>query len=147
MEIDLKKILPKCPSETFLRELAVFAEEHTFDWSKDFFQHQIQARINRPQSHKDSWLTSRDLVMDGDPATRQKRRITEVEEEDNAASLLGHEGEAATPPEEKRNARAVLTLGTAVNSLFLTLLRSILLLPPHLVLQCPPIHRHKTSNQ
>ena len=36
-EIDLKKILPKCPSVTFLRELAVFAEEHTLEWSKVFF--------------------------------------------------------------------------------------------------------------
>ena len=30
-EIDLKKILPKYPFETFLRGLAVFTEEHTFD--------------------------------------------------------------------------------------------------------------------
>ena len=30
-EIDLKKILPKCPSETLLKELAVFAEEHIFE--------------------------------------------------------------------------------------------------------------------
>ena len=36
-EIDLKKILAKCPSVRFLRELAVFAEEHTFEWSKVFF--------------------------------------------------------------------------------------------------------------
>ena len=40
-EINPKKILPKCPSETCLRELAVFAEQYTFDWSKVFFQHQI----------------------------------------------------------------------------------------------------------
>ena len=111
-EIDLKKILPKCPSETFLRELAVFAEEHTFEWSKVFFQHQIQARINRPRSRKDSWLTSRDLVMDRDLATWQKRRITEVEEEDDdASSLSAGEGKAETPKAEERNTRAVLTPG------------------------------------
>ena len=100
LEIDLKKILPKCPSETFPRELAVFAEEQTFEWSKVFFQHLIQAGINRPRSRKDSWLTSRDLVMDGDLAAWQKHLIMEGEEEDDASSLLGGEGEAATPPAE-----------------------------------------------
>ena len=87
----------------------VFAEEYTFDWSKDFFPHQIQGRINQPRSRKDSWLTSQDLVMEGDLASWQKRRITEVEEEDNASSVLGAEGEAETPPVEERNARAGLT--------------------------------------
>ena len=77
-EMNLKKILPRCPSETFIRELAVFAEEHTPEWSKNFFQHQIQSGINQLRSHKDSWLTSRDLVMEGNLATWQKRRITEV---------------------------------------------------------------------
>ena len=58
LEINLKKIVPKCPSETFLRELAVFAEEHIPEYFKEFFQHQIQARIKRPQSRKDPWVTS-----------------------------------------------------------------------------------------
>ena len=68
-EIDLKKILPKWPSGTFLRELAAFEREHTFDWSEDFFQHQIQARMNWPRSCKDSGLTNRDLVIEAYLAT------------------------------------------------------------------------------
>ena len=110
-EINLKKILPKCSSENFIRELVVFAEEHTLEWSKDFFQHQIQSRINGPRSCKDSWLTSRDLVMQGDLATWQKRRITEVEKEDDTSSLSAAEGEAATPPVAERNARVDLNPG------------------------------------
>ena len=107
-ELNLKKFLPKCSSETFLRELAVFAEEHTPEWSKDFLQHQIQSRIHRPRSRKDPWLTSRDLVITGDLATWQKRRITEVKEEDDASSLSAGEGEAATPTVAERNVRVDL---------------------------------------
>ena len=87
----------------------MFAEKHTFEWSKVFFQHHIQARINRPRSHKDSWVTSQDLVMDGDLATWQKCPIMEVEEEDVACSRLAGESEAATPSAEERNTRVVLT--------------------------------------
>ena len=131
-EINLKKILPQCPSEAFLRELAVFAEEHTPEWSKDFFQHQIQCRINRPRSRKDPWLTSRDLVMEGDLATWQKRRITEVEEEDDASSLSAGEGEAATPPVAERNVRVDLNSG---NSGTLPLSSP----PPQLAAPAPPL--------
>ena len=110
-EIELKKILPKCPSESFLRELAVFAEEHTTDSSKDFFHHQIQGGINWARSRKDSSLTSRDLVMEGDLATWQKRLILEVKEEGDDSSLSGGEDEAGTPPVAKRNVRVGPTPG------------------------------------
>ena len=42
--------------------------------------------------------------MEGDLATWQKHRITEVEEEDDASSLLAGEGEAEMSPMEGRNA-------------------------------------------
>ena len=51
--------------------------------------------------------------MEGDLATWQKRRITEVEEEDDASSLSAGEDEAATPPVAERNARVDLTPGNS----------------------------------
>ena len=108
-EINLKKTLPKYTSETFLRELAVFTKEHIPEWSKDFFEHHIQGTVNRPWSRKDLWQTSRDLVMEGELATWQKRRITEVEEDVDTASLLAGEGEATMPRVAERNVRADLT--------------------------------------
>ena len=51
--------------------------------------------------------------MDGDLASWQKYRIMEVEEEDDTSSLLASEGEAAMPPAEERNARAVQTPGNS----------------------------------
>ena len=47
--------------------------------------------------------------MEGDLATWQKRRMTEVKEEDDASSVSAGEGETAMLPVEERNARVGLT--------------------------------------
>ena len=59
-----KIILPKCPTETFLRDLAVFAEKNTLEWSEGFLREQIEARQSRPRVRKDSWVayTSHDDI-------------------------------------------------------------------------------------
>ena len=46
--VNLGALLPKWPSETFLRELAVFAGKNTWEEVKVFFPSQIKARIARP---------------------------------------------------------------------------------------------------
>ena len=82
--MNLAALLPKWPSETFLRELALFAEKNTWEETKVFFPSQIKARIVRPRSRKSPWLTSRDLVKEGEKPTWVKRRITEVEDEESS---------------------------------------------------------------
>ena len=108
---ELKDILPKYPSETFLRQLAVFAENHTLEWSKAFFKYQIEARLERPRSRKDPYLTSRYLVTDGDLPVWQKRRITEIEEEE-CDSSLADTGEATISPVVEGNAQTDSTSTT-----------------------------------
>ena len=84
--MNLGALLPKWPSETFLRELAVFAEKNTWEEAKVYFPSQIKARIARPRSRKSPWLTSRDLVKEGEEPTWVKRRITEVEDEEESST-------------------------------------------------------------
>ena len=50
--VNLGALLPQWPSETFLRELAVFTERDTCEDAKVFFPSQIKARIARPRSRK-----------------------------------------------------------------------------------------------
>ena len=92
--VKLGALLPKLPSETFLRELAVFAEKNTWKEAKVFFPSQIKARIVRPRSRKSPWLTSRDLVKEGEEPTWVKRRITEVEDEESSNASPIHPGRA-----------------------------------------------------
>ena len=68
-QVNLGTLLPKWPSETFLRELAVFSEKNTWEESKVFFPAQVKARLSRPRSRKSPWLTSRDLVKEGEDPT------------------------------------------------------------------------------
>ena len=84
--VNLAALLPKWPYETFLRELAVFAEKNTFEEGKVFFPSQIKARIVRPRFRKSPWLTSRDLVKEGEEPTWVKRRITEVKDEEGSST-------------------------------------------------------------
>ena len=83
--VNLAALLPKWPYETFLRELAVFAEKNTFEEGKVFFPSQIKARIVRPRFRKSPWLTSRDLVKEGEEPTWVKRRITEVVDKEESS--------------------------------------------------------------
>ena len=84
--VNLGALLPKWPSETFLRELAVFSEKNSWEEAKVFFPAQIKARLSRPRSRKSPWLTSRDLVKEGEDLTWVKRRITEVEDEEESST-------------------------------------------------------------
>ena len=58
------KILPKVPSENFLRELAVFVEGHALERPEEFFQYQIKAGIHCLRSRKVPWWTSQVLGME-----------------------------------------------------------------------------------
>ena len=102
--MNLAALLPKWPSETFLRELALVAEKNTWEETKVFFPSQIKARIVRPRSRKSPWLTSRDLVKEGEKPTWVKRRITEVEDEESST------------PSPIRPGRAVVSM-TPVNAI------------------------------
>ena len=84
--VNLGALLPKWPSETFLRELAVFAEKNTWEEAKVFFPSQIKARIARPRSRKAPWVTSRDLVKEGEERTWVKIRSTTVEDKEESST-------------------------------------------------------------
>ena len=85
--MNIGALLPKWPSETFLRELAGFAAKNTWEGAKVFFPSEIKARIARPRSRKSPVLTIRDLVKEGEEPTWVKRRITEVEDEEESSTL------------------------------------------------------------
>ena len=86
-EEEMGRLLPKWPAETFLRELAVFAEQTPWEEAEPFLTSQVQARLERPRSRKHCWLTSRDLVREdkGENPTwkrrRKGKRIQSVEDE------------------------------------------------------------------
>ena len=84
--VNLGALLPKRPSETFLSELAVFAEKNTSEEAKVFFPSQINARIARPRSRKAPWVTSRDLVKEGEERTWVKIRSTTVEDKEESST-------------------------------------------------------------
>ena len=48
LRVKLVPVLPKWPSETFLRELAIFAEKKTWEEAKVCFPALIKAIIVRP---------------------------------------------------------------------------------------------------
>ena len=64
-QVNVGALLLKGPSETFLRELAIFTEKNTWEEANVLFPAQIKVKIIRPQSRKSPWLTSRDLVKEG----------------------------------------------------------------------------------
>ena len=103
--VNFGALLPKWPSETFLRELAVFAEKNTWEETKVFFPSQIKARIARPRSRKSPWLTSRDLVKEGEVLMWIKRRITEVDDEEEPST-----------PSPIRSSKAVVSVTPAAPS-------------------------------
>ena len=103
--VNLGALLPQWPSETFLRELAVFTERDTCEDAKVFFPSQIKARIARPRSRKSPWLTSIDLDKEGEEPTWVKRRITQVEDEEESST-----------PSPIRPGRAVVSVTPAAPS-------------------------------
>ena len=88
-----------------MRELAVFAEKNTWEEAKVFFPSQIKAKIARPRSRKTTWLTSRDLVKEREELTWVKRRITEVEDEEESST-----------PSPIRSSKAVVSVTSAAPS-------------------------------
>ena len=98
--VNLAALLPQWPSETFLRELAIFAEKNPWQEAKVFFPSLIKARIARPRSGKSPWLTSRDLIKEREEPTWVNIRITEVEGEESSTSSPirpGRAGVSVTP--------------------------------------------------
>ena len=97
----------------------MFSENNTWAESKVFFPDQIKNRLLRPRSRKDPWLTSRDLVREGDKLTWVRRRITEVEEEEQSSTPSTVQNSSpgtaevskapAMPSVEEREASANLT--------------------------------------
>ena len=118
--VNLGALLPKWPSETFLSELAVFGEKNTWVEAKVFFPSQIKDTIARPRSRKSPWLTSRDLVKDGEEPTWVKRRITEVEDEEESST-----------PSPIRPGRVVVSMTSAAPSM-------VSMIPEVLPLASPP---------
>ena len=145
--MNLGALLSKWLSEMFLRELAVFAEKNTWEEAKVFFSSQIKARIARPRSRKSFWLTSRDLVKEGEEPMWVKRRITEVEDEEESST-----------PSPIRSSRPVVSMTPEVLPLAspppaaaaLTLSRSsspLVSPPPEPVVQRVPIIKRKATER
>ena len=92
------------PAETFLRELAVFAEKTPWDEAGPFLISQIKKRLERPRSRKSRWLISRDLVRDesGEEPTwkrrRKGKRILAVEDEEANQGPLTPANPPPPPP-------------------------------------------------
>ena len=93
-EDEMKEMLPAWPAETFLRDLAVFAEKNPWQETKQYLSNQIVERIARPKTRKYKWLTSADLVAKGQQPKwkRAKRRvIQEVAADADESELAGND--------------------------------------------------------
>jgi hypothetical protein len=88
-EDEMGVMLPSWPAETFLRDLAVYAEKNPWKEAELYLKGQIQKRIAKPRTRKYTYLTSADLVPEGKLPKwkRAKPRIVQVEEESEQDSL------------------------------------------------------------
>jgi hypothetical protein len=88
-EEEMGVMLPSWPAETFLRDLAVYAEKHPWKEAEHYLKDQIQKRRARPRTRKVTWLTSADLVPEGKlPKWKRAKRIVQVEEESEHSDSL-----------------------------------------------------------